>query len=294
MRKITSLILIIILLWMSGCASMKAQSDEDHKGENIKIVATSVAICQILDRLGYDHVIGIPDTASSLPQRYAELPTVGLPMTPDYEKIKSLSPDLVLSPKTLEESLSKDFTAAGISSAFLDLSSVEGMYKAIKSIGGLLDCEEEALLLIGEYEEYIANYETQINDQLDTLLLMVFPDGFYLVSTENSYVGNLIKLAGGKNVYGSNYKGDENGFASINPEDIVQKPPDIILIYAHYNEEAAFAFMRKDFETNPVWQYFDAVQKGNVYYLPSDKFGMSATLSWTRSLDYLSPILYGE
>lgn len=41
-----------------------------------------------------------------------------------------------------------------------------------------------------------------------------------------------------------------------------------------------------------AWQYFDAVKNGQVYYLPSDIFGMSATLSWKNALDYLEPILY--
>lgn len=72
------------------------------------------------------------------------------------------------------------------------------------------------------------------------MLLMAFPDGFYLVATENSYVGNLVKLAGGNNVYGSDYKGDENGFVNINPEDIVSRNPNRIMVFAHYAEAEAF------------------------------------------------------
>ena len=215
-------------------------------------------------------------------------------MNPDLEIVKSLNPDLVLSPQTLESSLAESYRAAGITSAFLDLSSVEGMYKAITSLGEYLGCEDAAKKLNEDYESYMQSYQNGIEEEPDILLLMAFPDGFYLVATENSYVGDLVNLAGGNNVYGSNYKGDENGFVNINPEDIVQKNPDQILVFAHYAEEDAFKYMKSEFESNASWQYFDAVKNGNISYLPSEYFGMSATLSWTDSLEYLEPILHGD
>ena len=296
MKKIIGLISIIFICLISlcSCVSLDPPDTDKSNNENMSIASTSVAICQILDKLGYDNVIGVPETSNNLPDRYKNLKTIGVPMTPDYEIIKSLSPDIVLSPKSLENSLSKDYTAAGINSAFLDLSSVEGMYKAITSLGKLLHRESEAAALVAEYENYMSEYKVNTGEQPNILLLMAFPDGFYLVSTENSYVGNLVKLAGGKNVYDQTYQGNENGFVSINPEDIVQKNPDMILVYAHYAEDDAFAFMENEFKTNTSWQYYDAVKKNNIHYLPSKYFGMSATLSWTEGLDYLKPVLYGE
>lgn len=50
--------------------------------------------------------------------------------------------------------------------------------------------------------------------------------------------------------------------------------------------------MKQEFENNSVWQHYEAVQNGEIYYLPSKHFGMSATLSWTDALDYLRPVLY--
>lgn len=270
-----------------------ASSLEADMPDQPALAVTSVAICEILDELDYDNVIGIPETSSQLPERYAGVNTIGAPMTPDYEILKSLEPDLVLSPQTLESSLAADYTAAGLSSAFLDLSSVAGMYQAITSLGELLDRQQQAQTLVDDYESYMADYQAANGEEgPSVLLLMCFPDGFYLVATEQSYVGNLVELAGGVNVY-SGYEGDQSGFATINPEDMVQKDPDKILVFAHYSEEAAFAYMEDEFETNPAWQYYQAVEDGEIYYLPSSCFGMSATLSWTEALDYLQPVLYG-
>ena len=295
-RFLSAFISVVVLggFSLGGCASSPENAPDSEAGTDVEIVSTSVAICEILNELEYDNVIGVPETSNSLPERYDGITTVGAPMDPDLEIVKSLNPHLVLSPQTLESSLAESYGAAGITSAFLDLSSVEGMYAAITSLGQYLGREDSAERLNEEYESYMANYENTSGEQPDILLLMAFPDGFYLVATENSYVGDLVRMAGGNNVYGSDYKGDENGFVNINPEDIVQKNPDKILVFAHYAEEDAFKFMESEFSDNASWQYFDAVTNDEIYYLPSKYFGMSATLSWTDSLDYLKPILYGE
>ncbi len=293
-KKIMSVMMSgIIAVSICSCAS-SGSAENNGTSDNPKVAVTSVAICRILDELEYDNVVAVPETSSeNMPERYKNLPSIGSPMSPDYEKIKSVSPDMVLSPKSLESSLSQDYTSAGISSAFLDLSSVQGMYDAIQSLGELLDRESQAQKLTDDYDSYMAEYKTD-GEEKSVLILMTFPDGFYLVATENSYVGNLVELAGGKNVYGKDTSGDENGFVSINPEDMVQKNPDIIMVFAHYNEESAFKYMKDEFKSDSAWQYYDAVKKDNIVYLPSEYFGMSATLDWKDSLDYLKPVLYGE
>lgn len=288
------LVLVFCVAVLGGCASSSQNAKEKDTTGDVRIISTSVAICEILDEFGFDNVVGVPETSGDLPERYQEVKTIGSPMNPDLEIIKSLNADLVLSPQTLESSLAESYRAAGITSAFLDLSSVEGMYAAITSLGEYLGCEDAAQRLYNEYLSSMENYKSSVTKEQDILLLMAFPDGFYLVATENSYVGNLVKLAGGNNVYGADYKGDENGFVNINPEDIVQKNPDRIFVFAHYAEEDAFQYMESEFQSNASWQYFDAVKEGNITYLPSAYFGMSATLSWGNALAYLEPIMRGE
>lgn len=294
MKSVFCIALGLCIAVLSGCASSPQNAPKKGTDGEITIVSTSVAICEILDEFGFDNVIGVPETSRTLPERYQNVKTVGSPMNPDLEIVKSLDPDLVLSPQTLENSLAESYRTAGITSAFLDLSSIEGMYAAITSLGEYLGCEDAAKRLNDEYASYMQSYKNSVTEEQDILLLMAFPDGFYLVATENSYVGNLIKLTGGNNVYGSDYKGDENGFVNINPEDIVQKKPDHIFVFAHYAEEDAFNYMKGEFKNNASWQYFDAVKNGSITYLPSEYFGMSATLSWTESLEYLEPIMRGE
>ena len=297
--KLPNIIPVVLLtaafaLAVTGCVVYDVpedETDEASEDSELSLATTSVAICEILDALEYDNVIGIPETEADIPERYSGVTTIGAPMTPDIEIVASLAPDYIISPKTLEEDLASEYSTAGVSSIFLDLSSVDGMYTAIDSLGTLLGREDQAAALQAEYEEYMEEYYSEKEDGPSVLILMCYPDGFFLVVTEDAYVGNLVEMAGGQNVYEDQA---EDGFISINPEDMVQKDPDIILVYSHYSEDAAFAYMQEELETNSAWSYFTAVQEGNVYYLPSEYFNMSANLEWTESLDYLEPILYGE
>lgn len=308
-KVLKTLLLGLCIGCLSGCASSaknapqedavqevadeKAVEEKVEKRNDISIISTSAAICEILDLLDYDNVIGIPETAGEIPDRYKNAETVGEPMGPDMEIVKSMKADVVLSPTTLEASLGEQYEAAGVNAEFLNLSSVQGMYDSIDELGELLGREADALKLREEYEDYMEAYLKDVSQDKSCMIFMCFPSGYYLIATEKSYVGNLVELAGGANVY-SNYQGDENGFVSINPEDMIQRNPEKIFVFAHYSEEEAFAEMKKNFETEEIWKYFDAVQKGEVYYLTSELFGMSATMKWKDSLEELKPMLYGE
>lgn len=270
--------------------SMRLYASEEEK---ISIATTSVAIAEILDALDYKDVVGVPETSGTLPERYGGIATIGAAMNPDLEILKSIAPDLVLSPNALEASLKAQYEAAGLNSNFMNLSSVQGMYDSIAELGEILGCEKKAEALCEAYEAYMDTYSCEEAENRESMILMCFPTGFYVIATEKSYVGNLIELAGGHNVY-TDYEGDESGVVSINPEDMLLKNPDKIFVFAHYNEEEAFAAMEEEFTTNTIWQYYDAVKNKEVYYLPSELFGMSATLDWTDSLDFLQPIFYGE
>ena len=76
-------------------------------------------------------------------------------------------------------------------------------------------------------EEYRSASEGRESPRV--LVLMGLP-GSYIVATESSYVGSLVKLAGGMNIYGD---GDGQEFLVANTEDMKEKDPDIILRAAH-------------------------------------------------------------
>ena len=295
LKKILSALLCGAMLFsLSACVNQHPEQSgggSEASDGSPRLIATSPAVAQICNRLNLD-LVGVCETSGTLPERYENLPKVGMAMNPDLEIIKSLNPDYVLSPATLQSDLQPKYAGAGVASLFLNLKSVEGMYASIEGLGEKFGREEEASAMLQEFDSFMKEYKNQSNGKASpkVLVLMGLP-GSYIVATESSYVGNLVKLAGGVNVYGD---GDGQEFLNANTEDMQQKDPDIILRAAHALPDDVKAMFAKEFSENDIWKHFRAVQNGKVYDLDSALFNMSANFSYADALESLQPMLYGN
>lgn len=259
--------------------------------EEPRIIATSPATAAICDKLDLDLVGVCKTTTSTIPERYADLTTVGTAMSPDMEIVSSLKPDWILSPSSLQSDLQPKYEAIDTDWAFLNLKSVPGMYRSIQELGEIFNRQEEAQQLVDEFTQFYNDYKTknESKEHPKVLILMGLP-GSYIIATENSYVGSLVELAGGENVYA----GTDQEFLTVNTEDMKTKEPDIILRAAHALPDQVIEMFNEDFATNDIWQHFDAVKNGRVYDLTYELFGMSATFRYPEALAELQPILYPE
>lgn len=293
LKKIFSLCLAgALALSASGCVNQHPEQNTDDVSGEVRIVATSPAAVDICDRLELDLVGVCSSTLSTIPERYQDVTTVGTAMSPDLEILKSLNPDYVISPNSLQSDLQPKYASIGVNSLFLNLRSVEGMYASIEGLGEKFGREEQAQALVEEYEQFMEEYRSQNEGkESPTVLVLMGLPGSYIVATESSYVGNLVKLAGGINVYGD---GDGQEFLTANTEDMKTKEPDIILRAAHALPDDVVEMFKDEFETNDIWKHFEAVQDGRVYDLPYELFGMSAKFNYPDALEVLQPLLYGE
>src|SRR5690625_4058453 len=137
------------------------QEDEDHR-----IIATTVALVEIMDELDLD-LVGVPTSYKDLPERYADATEVGMAAEPDMEIIKSLQPTDVLSATTLdaEFDLATIFDDAKVPVTFVDMESVEGMYEGILDLGEKYDRIEIAEDIVDNFEEKISEIEERIQGQ---------------------------------------------------------------------------------------------------------------------------------
>lgn len=297
-KKIMTLLACTLMVAScAGCVDQSSGENGDDGGSansdgSLRLIATSPAAADICDRLELK-LVGVCDTTvSTIPERYSNVEKVGMPMSPDLEILKSLTPDYVLSPNSLQNDLQPKYASAGLSSIFLNLKSVEGMYASIEDLGEKFGRQEQAADLIEEYEKFMEEYRSasEGRESPRVLVLMGLP-GSYIVATESSYVGSLVKLAGGMNIYGD---GDGQEFLVANTEDMKEKDPDIILRAAHALPDDVVEMFNEEFATNDIWRHFAAVQEGRVFDLSYDKFGMSAKFNYPEALEELRPMLYGE
>ena len=260
-------------------------------GTEPKIIATSPSTVEICDRLELDLAGVCSSTISELPERYADAETVGTAMAPDMEIVASLDPDWILSPDTLQSDLQPKYEAIDTDWAFLNLRSVQGMYRSIQELGEIFGREEQAQAMVDEFTAFYEEYQDQ-NEGKEAprvLILMGLP-GSYIIATENSYVGSLVELAGGENVYA----GTDQEFLTVNTEDMKTKEPDVILRAAHALPDQIIEMFQEEFATDDIWQHFDAVKNGRVYDLTYEYFGMSADFNYPQALEELRPMFYPE
>ena len=289
MKKIIStMITALISLNMVSCVDQSGGKSESNE---TRIVATSVATLEVLEKLDIDGVVGIPKTESyTIPERYTYATEVGTSMAPDMEIIKNLNPTDVIGPSSLEADLQSKYENISVNSTYLNLKSTAGLFKSVQELGEKYGKEEKAKELVEEFKTFINEYKDKNKDkEKPTVLLLMGLPGSYVVATENSYAGSLLRLAGGINVYDG-----EEDFLNINPEDMVTKQPDIILRTSHAMPEEVHAMFEKEFKENDIWKHFKAVQEDKVYDLDNNKFGMSATFNYKEALEDLQKILYGE
>ena len=292
-NKIYLLLIISSMMMIASCSSnddATTSPKENNDPEDNKIVATTVAVTEIMDALEVD-LIGVPTSYKDLPKRYDGLTEVGNPMSPDMELIMSMQPKEVMSVTTLKYDLETVFEDAGIETNYINLESIDAMHEEIIDLGEQYDREKQAEEIVQQFDEKLAEIEVKTTDK-DTpkvLILMGVP-GSYLVATDQSYIGDLVEKSGGENVF----SGENVEYLASNTEHLQQSSPDIILRAAHGMPDEVVEMFDQEFKENDIWKHFDAVENDRVYDLEETLFGTTGNLAASEALDELFVMLYPE
>lgn len=253
-----------------------------------RIIATTVAATEMMSALDLN-LIGIPSSSKTLPDRYNGLTEVGNPMSPDMELVKSLQPTEVLSVTTLEYDLKPAFESAGINARFLNFTSLSNMEQELLSLGQKYDRSSQAKNIVDAWEDQLTDIKKQVaGREAPTVLILLGVPGSYLVATENSYIGDLVKLAGGINIV----QGEEVEYLASNTEYLQQGNPDVILRAAHGMPEEVVEMFDTEFKQNDIWKHFDAVKNGRVYDLEERLFGTTGNMDVMEAMNSLVGLLY--
>lgn len=296
MKNKLCLLLIVIGFFalIAGCSSHENTSAEEEidndEASDDRIVATTVAVTEIMDALELD-LVGVPTSYKNLPDRYADATEVGNPMSPDMEMVMSLKPTEVMSVTTLKYDLESVFDDAGIETNYVNLESLDDMHREILDLGERYDREAQAEQIVQQFEEKMTEIEKKIEgkESPKVLILMGVP-GSYLVATENSYIGDLVRRSGGINVV----SGEDVEYLASNTEYLHQSNPDVILRAAHGMPEEVVEMFDQEFKENDIWRHFKAVENDRVYDLEETLFGTTGNLAAPEALDELLLMLYPE
>jgi len=295
--KIGLLLLTLLSLLLAACSGSDkpavkektvAEEEQGTEESEQRIIAGTVVVADILVKLDLD-AIAVPETEKQLAKRFEGLPTIGNAMEPDMEIVKSLNPTEVLSVSTLEYDLQDKFKQLNIPVDFLNFQSVDAMLTEITTLGERYNRVTQAEGLVQDLQKNIeAVQSVAANKEGPRVLILLGIPGSYLVATENSYAGDLVKRAGGINVM----EGQDAEYLSSNTEYLHNSNPDIILRLSHGMPDEVVKMFDEEFKTNDIWKHFDAVKNGKVYDLEEELFGTTASLQVPQALGQLMEIFY--
>ena len=290
--RITRILITIItfIVLLSGCETDDSNKKKDKaESKDVRIVPTTVALTMTLDKLDLP-IVGKPTSYKKLPDRYKNVPEVGQPMEPSVEAVKKVNPTHVLSVSTIKDEMKPFYKQLNMKGYFYDYDSLDGMEKSITELGKQFNREKKAKELNHHLNSVKANIESKVAKQKKhpkVLILMGIP-GSYLVATDKSYIGDLVKIAGGENVIQDHSK----QYISSNTEHLVNVNPDIILRLPHGMPDEVKKMFQKEFKQNDIWKHFKAVKTHQVYDLEEVPFGITANVDADDAMTQLYNLFY--
>ena len=134
----------------------------------------------------------------------------------------------------MQSDLQPKYEAIDTDWAFLNLRSVPGMYRSIQELGEIFDREDQAQKLVDEFTEFYDDYKkkNEGKDHPKVMILMGLP-GSYIIATPNSYVGSLVELAGGENVYSIQGALRFDGQGKFHPLKFLKAVSEDVVIFEH-------------------------------------------------------------
>ena len=223
-----------------------------------RLISGAPSITEMVYALGAEDKLVARTDYCDYPKEVSEIESIGNLINPDIEKIISLEPDLVITSTHFDGENAIKLEEAGIPTMSLfEEFDVEGVYTILETLGTTLNKQEEAQAIIGEMKATIAEVQSKVaNLEKPTVYYVVGYGEFGDYSApENSYVGGLINLAGGKNIV------PPSDSWSYTLEALLEADPEIIIVRQGDKE---------GFMATPGYSELTAVKEDKVYEIDNN------------------------
>ena len=256
-------------------------------------VTLSVAITELFNDLGLP-LAGVPTTQSELPEAYQDVQKVGSSHQPDLEVIASLTPDTVLAPESIKDSIDKMLEPSGLKGAYLPVDSLDGLKASLVAIGRLYGKEAEAEQVLTSFAEQESEIVKSVEGKEAPSVMFLFGSTDYLMlMNEDTFAGSLARNLGATNVLTETMQSSET-YVPFNMESVVEANPDVILLVAHGDAEAVAKKFEEDVKKNGAWEKMSAFKNGKMQTLDYNLFGVASLSKTPDAYKAISSVLYGE
>jgi iron complex transport system substrate-binding protein len=266
------ILLVAFVAWM-GLGSIllrprhaEAAFERQPSQPPTRIVSMAPNLTEILFSLGLeDNIVGVTQD-SDYPSAAASKHTVGTFWQPNIESVIALRPDLVV---TLifeqQRSLTERLTRMGYKCLVIDISTVDDLFKAIPVIATATGRDRQAERVLGAIRSRMTAIRDAAAGKTKVRVLWVVQRNPLRVAGRNTFVNELIELAGGENAIGPTL----HVYPPIGGEQVVASAPQVIIEPAMTGGDLA----RQRVEAVAYWAKYvtvPAVANGRIYVIDGD------------------------
>lgn len=219
-------IIIAAVFMISGFTSASAGQ---------RYISLAPATTEVLFALGLDNEIVGVSSYCDYPEKAKAKEKVGNFSQPNIEKIVSLKADIIFATGLEQAQAVSQLRQLGLKVFVSDPSNMQELFDSIRDIGRLTAREKEAQGLISSMNSAIDSITAKVKlipqDNRPRVFVEIWHDPL-MTAGRNSFVNELVTLAGGKNIA----SGVAKSYAYLSPEDVISHNPEcIILTYMDTN-----------------------------------------------------------
>ena len=228
------------------------------------IVSLAPSITESLFAIGAGDLVVARTDYCDYPEEALDLPTIGgfSSSTISAESIIALEPDMVIGGSIYQTEMTDALATAGIDAFIFEPNSIEEIIDTLVLLGEITGNPAGAEELVASMQERISAVEDVVaaipEDERVTVFYEVWNEP-YMTTTDQTFIGELINLAGGINIFA----GLEEDYPSINAEEVIERDPRVILGPSNHSDQLTVEIIAE----RAGWSDLSAVVNERVYII---------------------------
>ncbi len=234
-----------------------------------RIVAMAPNLTEILFALGCaDSIVGVTEY-SNYPPAARQKPVMGTFWQPNIEAVVAARPDLVIALGFNQQAgLAHRLSRLNFNTLTVGIEKIPQLFDAIEKIGTVTYKTADARRLIERLRNNLDNISRRVADGHRPKVLYLIQIEPLRVAGRQTFINELIELAGGENAIGSTI----NKYPPVGPEQVIASNPDVIIqpVMDVMEEADLTAGKQQLIEYFDRFQSITAVSSNRIYVIDGD------------------------
>ncbi len=243
----------------------------------MRIVALQPNIAEMLCEIGGLSHIAAVDKYTDYPPEMARIPKVGDILTPDYERIVSLRPELVITSRGTPADVLQKLRDLGLQVLGVDPQGLDDVFSCMKMFGRIIGNEQVAADITAQLQRRRiaiaerARAAAGVHGRPKTVFVLSLDPIF--VAGKSSFIADLIEEAGGEPAISVRAAAGEQPWPQISRETLLSAAPEVLIFPSGHGHETGAPNGEKlptQLRKDAAWAQVPAVKQGRVYVVDDD------------------------